>query len=564
MKASLFYAIVLVASAASPILGEQSLDSIQKMEESGDTMGARNALARAAQASPNSVAAWTAYAEFLDRYGDPGARAAYEKLLAALRNGGDSARAAAVAHRVELLTLLAGDRVPGGFVVKSGSPPGTANIPGPLRSFARMAALSPEADLADVLPALARNVVTNGYQASHNNESLEQTEFLKLVHRYLSQARELEKLSGETHTIKIDTCESPAAGELLRILGFRMRGGCGSEVVLETVNAPRAFLTTDSGFPLNDLEQALRTNHPFTYDFHPTAVPVMFGPDYWSGPKDKEKDATNFIENFISDPSVCRLYLGFSKLDTVTAEALRKVASLTRLKAYSHVLDFFGGMFELRDGKAVVPGGQRAAAGWAELAGASPAHGAAFFDKLMAKDDGWLASLYDALARIHGPVQDYLTDPVRMKRFYSAVRGRITSPGPARPVFRANTDMMLFTTRMRVDPNGKPHIPGSLEVWRNLFLNHPQGKYDGKLTKMATNWKEPDDVLEALFALSRKAVENEPLKIFMAIGDIDRNRATPLSAVTVDRLARDYHTYGSQYPLLSESRSLSESSIVLF
>jgi len=54
----------------------------------------------------------------------------------------------------------------------------------------------------------------------------------------------------------------------------------------------------------------------------------------------------------------------------------------------------------------------------------------------MAKDDGWLASLYDALARIHGPVQDYLTDPVRMKRLYSAVRGRVTTPGPARPVFR--------------------------------------------------------------------------------------------------------------------------------
>src|ERR1039458_465600 len=57
---------------------------------------------------------------------------------------------------------------------------------------------------------------------------------------YLSQARELEKLSGETRIIKIDNCDSPAAGELLRILGFRMRGGCGSEVVLETVNAPRS------------------------------------------------------------------------------------------------------------------------------------------------------------------------------------------------------------------------------------------------------------------------------------------------------------------------------------
>ena len=144
------------------------------------------------------------------------------------------------------------------------------------------------------------------------------------------------------------------------------------------------------------------------------------------------------------------------------------------------------------------------------------------------------------------------------------IRGRVTSPGPARPVFRSNTDMMLFTTRLRMDPNGKPHIPGSLEVWRNLFLNHPQGKYDAKLTKLAASWKEPDDVLEALFALCRKVVENEPLKIFMAIGDIDRNRPTPLSAATVDRLARDYHNYGSQYTLFSESRGISEDSIVLF
>ena len=174
------------------------------------------------------------------------------------------------------------------------------------------------------------------------------------------------------------------------------------------------------------------------------------------------------------------------------------------------------------------PADSESAAAWTELAGASPEKGAEFFDKLMSKDDGWLASLYDALARIHGPVQDYLTDPVRMKRFYTAVRGRITSPGPARPVFRSNTDMMLLTTRLRLDADGKPHIPGGLEVWKNLFVNHPQGKYDGKLTRLATTWKEPDDVLEALFALCRKAVENEPLKIFMAVSDLDRNRATPL------------------------------------
>src|SRR5206468_1477937 len=158
--------------------------------------------------------------------------------------------------------------------------------------------------------------------ASHSNDALEQTEYLKLVHRYLSQARELDKLAGEQKVITIENCESANVAELLRTLGFRMRGGCGSEVVLETVNAARAFLTKDSGFPLHELEQDLRTNRPFTYQFQPTEVPIIFGADYWAtGNKEKDQEP---IEVFISDPSICRLYLGFSKLDPETGDTLRK------------------------------------------------------------------------------------------------------------------------------------------------------------------------------------------------------------------------------------------------
>ncbi len=569
---------VIVISFVSASIYAQNLDQIKKMEASGDTEGARAALARAVESNPNDVTTLTSYAEFLERYGDPGSRQAYAKVLARVRQGSDPARAARIAKRLATLDILAGDNdaalrdfdtynamtgqnIKPRFTAAAAEQSATAPIPGPLRSFARMAAMPPETPAGDILPALARNVVTNGYQASRSNEELEQTEYLKLVHRYLTQARELEQFAGEKKIIEVPKCESASAGELLRILGFRMRGGCGSDVVLETVNASRAFLTTDSGFPLNELEQALRTDRPFTYDFHPTMVPVLFGPDYWFKEKERGKDQPDFITGFISDPAICRLYLGFSKLDRETADALRKASTFPRLRAYAHVLDFFGGMFEIRNGKAVVPGGQRSAGAWGELAGTSPDNGAAFFDKLLVKDDGWLASLYDALARIRGPVRDYLTDPARMKRFYTAVRGRITSPGPARPVFRSNTDMMLLTTRLHLDANGKPHIPGNLEVWKSLFTVNPQAKYDGKLTRLATSWKEPDDVLEALFALCRKSAENEPLKIFMALSDVDRNRPTPLEPATVDRLARSFRAYGSQYPIFSESRHLTDKSI---
>ena len=175
-----------------------------------------------------------------------------------------------------------------------------------------------------------------------------------------------------------------------------------------------------------------------------------------------------------------------------------------------------------------------------------------------------MASYYDALARINGPVRDYLTEPARLKRFYGAIRGKVTSPGPARPVFRSNADMMLLTTRLRLDADGRPHIPGSLEVWKNLFVNHPHGKYDGKLTRSATTWKEPDDVIEALFGLCRKAVENEPLKIFMVVNDLDRNRAKPLEPATVDRLAREFRLFGNQYAIFNDAPSVSDKSILQF
>ena len=276
----------------------------------------------------------------------------------------------------------------------------------------------------------------------------------------------------------------------------------------------------------------------------------------------REKREGDFIDAFLGDPGLCRFYLGMSKLDPETAEALKKGSTPVKLRAYSSVLDFFGGNFEIRDGHALVPGGAKSVSAWADLAGASPEKGPEFLEKLMAKDDGWLASLFDALDRIHGPVQDYLTEPARLKRYYQAIRGRVTTPGPARPVFRSNAEMMLLTTRIQIDGDGKPHIPGGIEGWKTLFQKNPKGKYDVRLSRSAPSWKEPDDVIEALFALCRKPVDNEPLSIFMTLTDIDRNRAQPLQAATVQRLMQNWPVYGAQYSIFNDVPTLSDGTIV--
>src|ERR1700735_3005969 len=96
-------------------------------------------------------------------------------------------------------------------------------IPGPLRSFLRMAGISQKVSKDDVLALLARNVYLRGYQQNTP------TEFLILIDRYVAQARELEVLAGSSSTIRVAGCDD--AGTLVQIFGYRLRGGWGRENV---------------------------------------------------------------------------------------------------------------------------------------------------------------------------------------------------------------------------------------------------------------------------------------------------------------------------------------------
>ncbi len=548
--------------------------SAQTDESAGDLAGARVILEE--QAKSGSSEARAALAEFLNRHNSPDRRRALSEWAS---NEQDPQKRQLALRQITLLDFQQGNtnalaadlqqyRAAGGTDLAapaarkaSNRVYGLTSIPGPLHSFARMAALSPDLAPQDLLPALARNVVTNGYQAIASNESLDQTEYLRLVIRYLAQARELSTMAGTAHKIVIPTCDSEQTGELLRVLGYRMRGSCGGDVVLETVNPTKAFLTVDSAFPLSQLEQDLRANRRFELDYAPTPIPVLYGPSYWLSAMGSKESRPDLIDSFLNDPSLCRLYLGLSKLDSQTAEAMRKTIPVARLKLYAPVLDFFGSMFEVKNGVAFVPGSPKA---WAQLVGASPSKGVEFYQKLLETDDGWLASYFDALSRIDTPATEYLLQPARMRRFYEAIRGKVTTPGPARPVFRSSTDLLLLTTSLRLDADGEPHIPGGIVVWKNLFIKHPRGKYDSKLSKSAPSWKAPDDVLEALFGLCRKSVENEPLQIFRALSDIDRNRTHPISTELAQRLATLWRSAGTQYSLLADSPALTEPSINMF
>lgn len=547
------------------------------LELRGEALKARAVLFEQVRRNPLDVSALGELAQFLERHNDPATEEVYLRLLERVQ---DPERRRWIARRLALHALLRGDRQAAGRYLElyreagGGTvtfppapveiPPGYGfiEIPGPLESFARMAAISPYLEPVEVLPAVARNVVINGYRAVASYQGLEPTEYLKLLKRYVAQARELQQLAGNEQVITIESCDSAATGDLLRVLGYRMRGRCGTELVLETVNATRAFLTIDSGFPLAELEQALRTNRPFRYPYRPTRIPILYGVEYWLG--SRQASPATAIDAFLDDPALCRVYMAMAKLDPETAEALRRAVPLEKLSAFAHVLDFYGGMFQIRQGKAITPGGPEARRVWRRLVGEDPDKGAEFFAALIARDDGWLASFFDALLRIDGPVREYLTQPQRLERFYLAIRGKVTSPGPARPVFRANSEMVLLISRLWLDPDGSPHIPGNLEIWKGLFAREKGEVYGKRLQRWAPTWKEPDDLLEALFAYCRRAVENEPLKLFMLLSDLDRGRRVPLQASTVQRLVEMYPAYGAQYRIFAETPELTDEAILKF
>jgi hypothetical protein len=101
--------VFIACCCVTAVQASQNVDRAHQLEESGDAMGARTLLARAAQ-NPGDVNALREYAEFLDHYSDPAAKDAYTKLLAALDKPGDKQQRAAVARRLAEISTLNGDR----------------------------------------------------------------------------------------------------------------------------------------------------------------------------------------------------------------------------------------------------------------------------------------------------------------------------------------------------------------------------------------------------------------------------------------------------------------------
>ena len=448
------------------------------------------------------------------------------------------------------------------------SSPEQTTIPGPLRSFLRMAGISQKIGPDEVLPLLARNVVVMGYPG-FNDRADNPSEYLLLLRRYLGQARELRALAGQEGVIRIPSCAE--AGPLLGILGYKLKGPCGPSTSLETSDADRAFLTIDSGFPLADLEETLRAGTSFQYLFPSTSVPVLFGSSEWMGEwagkkaakAESAKPGDEVVDALLRNPGMARLYWSLSRIDSETRESLNHSPGLPKLAAFSGVLDFYGSHISIRQGRVVVPGGAAAESTWKSLAGADPTSPGEFVPRLLAKDEGWLAVYFDALAGLGPEQQAYFTKPGQLQRFYEAFRGHNVSPGPTRHAFRPDPGLILLLTRLQQEPSGKPHVPGNVTVWKDILKSQRDSKIAQEWSKRLGRGGSPDELVEAMFALSREGSFHGALEMYLLFSEIDRARSSQLrlSPETVRLMATKFPRYGDQYVIFSEFNKLNNTSI---
>jgi hypothetical protein len=438
-----------------------------------------------------------------------------------------------------------------------GRPPESIIIPGPLRSFLRMAGVSQEASKTEVLPLLARNVFLYGHVEQRK------TEYLVLADRYVQQARELEPLVGADGMIHVAGCDD--AGRLIQILGYKFEHGCSpKDASLITADAERAFLTVDSGFPLTHLEQSLQEGTAFSYAYPATRVPILFTEGDWQAilPA-KERAGATLLDMLLNYEDVDRLYAGLARVDPQTRSQLMQTVGLRRLLGYAPIFDFYGSRICIRSGTVVVPGGEAAEHDWAELVGASPHSPGDFVYHLLAKDQGWMAAYFDALARVSPEQQAHLVANGRLKRLYAAYRSPNTNQSAGISVFPRNANLLLLFARVPWDAAGEPKVPGDAAAWRDIFAHVDRASHLRELVHFARGDSDPDRLLEALVACTNLSAGEGPAQIYLTLTAINDTRPAErqLSEGSVQLLASHFEELNNWYPIFVEFPSLDENSI---
>ncbi|HSK11231.1 MAG TPA: hypothetical protein VK911_16730, partial [Vicinamibacterales bacterium] len=226
-------------------------------------------------------------------------------------------------------------------------------------------------------------------------------------------------------------------------------------------------------------------------------VPAFLPPETWlTIPGDAvARQASPFVA-ILADRRTALLYHGIASLDAPTLEYLVAHPNLLQQVSedrHAAIFATFGRSLRVREGVLLVPGGADAVPLWEEVAGARASDPGAFIPRLLGRDGGRLALLYDGIAHLDEDARRFalgLALPAgqrraRFRAFYDAAGAALSRWQPdKRPFERLPFDAVHLLLSMTFGATGAPAGPSALPFWKAVFDPRPlsAGELDAAVT----------------------------------------------------------------------------------
>jgi hypothetical protein len=229
---------------------------------------------------------------------------------------------------------------------------------------------------------------------------------------------------------------------------------------------------------LGRVEAAAPSSDAGPGDVVPSFIPL----EAWAALlSDVSPGPSSIFTRILGNRRAALLYHGIASLDRSTRDYFLQQPALLRQAAEEDrvgVFATFGRSLRVRGGTVEVPGGSEAAALWEEVAGARAADATAFIGRVLTKDEGRLALLYDGVAHLDAGGQRFalgLNLPAaarvdRFKAFYEASGASLRTWHPRqRPFQREPLDPVHLLIVTNLAPGGTLAGPAWPAFWQAAF-----------------------------------------------------------------------------------------------
>ncbi len=433
----------------------------------------------------------------------------------------------------------------GSYAQPGGDPVSVMMLPGGIDALAFIARArehsSSERFLADYCRAVVDNTVPGNPKAAQ--------QYLEDIRNYLRKLAGIESVgsSEKDKTVVVLSLRNPTSRQdtedVLALLGMQLRLAGKPRVEEIPLGLRQQDVGSALGVDAGSISKSLAQGKDFRLEIPNEPVSIWPNEELWRQAfYDKEKMFGGMVEAVTRWPRLARLYLALSTIDKPTIDALLETSSLKEL--YDENIDLlvrYSAAFSVREGRAVVPGGDAAEPLWSKLVGASPREPAAFFRALLGKDDGRCLAFFSTLAQLDPPRQRFFT--LTASRASTLYRLFSESPEGLKAARAArDTSFTDFLRDIPLDNDGHVRFPGSAELWT---------KDRGASHSPRTVAPDQEDEVLVRLAKTRYPKESEgmtEIDNFLAVSRIDAHRSEPLDDQTALLLYRHYSAWSAMYP----------------